>query len=239
MPLDGIKKVVSGNSWKKICKDKLMVKHNSITRFALLRHGQTEWNRKKRIQGQEDSPLTPEGKKEAESWGHALKDIHFDRILTSDLGRALETASLINQALEVPLVKDFRLREQDWGRWTGKTLAQLRKEENKRLSYEVEAGWKFCPPGGEDRYRVWQRGQEALQIATKNWKGDKILLVTHEGVIKCLIYHLEGRKFLPSEPRLIRGNRIHWLYHDEMGMGIDRINVRLIHSGNALSRKKS
>ena len=201
---------------------------NLITRFALLRHGKTEWNQKKRIQGQKDSPLTPEGRNEAKRWGHTLKGVHFERILTSDLGRALETATLINQTLEVPLVQDARLREQDWGSWTGKTLAQLKKEETRRLAREVNAGWEFCPPGGEDRCRVLERSQEALRTASKDWSGGKILVVTHEGVIKCLLYHLAKRQFLPSEPPLIRGKHIHWLYHDEVGIGLDRINVRLV-----------
>lgn len=213
------------------------MKQNSTTRFALIRHGKTEWNQKKLIQGQEDSPLTPEGKTEAELWGHALKGVHFGRILTSDLGRALETATLINQSLDVTLVKDSRLREQDWGRWTGKTVAQLEKEDNKRLTREVDAGWKFCPPGGENRFRVLERSQEALRAAAENWKGERILLVTHEGVIKCLIYHLVGRRFLPSEPPLIRGNHIHWLYHDAVGIGIDRINVQLDQSSSDPSHK--
>lgn len=198
---------------------------NPITRFALLRHGKTEWNQTKRIQGQEDSPLTPEGRHKAGQWGDTLKDVHWDRILSSDLGRALETATLINQALGVPVVQDARLREQDWGRWTGKTLTQLKAEDKRRLTEQVDAGWNFCPPGGEDRCSVLNRSQGALLSAAKNWIGETMLVVTHEGVIKSLIYHLSGRKFLPSEPPLIRGNHIHWLYHDNAGIRIFKINA--------------
>ena len=104
-----------------------MAGNNSITRFALLRHGKTEWNQKKRIQGQEDSPLTAEGRTEAGQWGLKLKDVLWNRVLTSDLGRAMETATLINQVLKVPLFQDSRLREQDWGKWTGKTRASARR----------------------------------------------------------------------------------------------------------------
>jgi len=198
---------------------------NPITRFALLRHGKTEWNQTKRIQGQEDSPLTPEARHKADLWGDILLSVRWNRIISSDLGRAMETATLINQSLRVPMVQDSRLREQDWGRWTGKTLMQLKENDKKRLTEQVNAGWYFCPPGGEDRLSVLKRSQDALLAAVKNWVGETILVVTHEGVIKSLVYHLSGRKFLPSEPPLIRGHHIHWLCHDNAGIGIIEINA--------------
>ena len=202
-----------------------MAGKTSITRFALLRHGKTEWNQKKRIQGQEDSPLTPEGRREAGKWGLILKDVPWNRILTSDTGRAIETAALINQALKVPLVKDSRLREQDWGKWTGETLAQLKERDGRLLEEQVGAGWRFCPPGGEDRNSVLERSREAIRTAAEIWTGETILVVTHEGVIKCLVYHLTGREFLPSEPSIILENTIHWLYYDDTGLGIIEINA--------------
>jgi broad specificity phosphatase PhoE len=204
-----------------------MTGKGSITRFALLRHGKTEWNQMKRIQGQIDSPLTSEGRAEAGRWGLILKNIRWDRILTSDLGRAMATATLINQTLEVPLVEDSRLREQDWGRWTGKTIVQLKEKDGRCLEEQVNAGWRFCPPGGEDRNTVLERGREAIRSAAQIWTGETILVVTHEGVIKCLLYHLTARKFLPSEPSLIRENTVHWLSYDEKGLKIDKINVQL------------
>jgi broad specificity phosphatase PhoE len=206
-----------------------MTGKNSVTRFALLRHGKTEWNQKRRIQGQRHSPLTSKGRAEAERWGLILKDIRWNRILTSDLGRAIATATLINQTLGVPLVEDSRLREQDWGKWTGKTVAQLKEKDGRFLEEQVDAGWRFCPPGGEDRNRVLERSREAIRTAAETWTGETILVVTHEGVIKCLIYHLTGREFLPSEPSLIRENTIHWLCYDDTELKIDQINVQLTH----------
>ncbi len=203
----------------------LMATQNPITRFGLLRHGKTEWNQTKRIQGQKDSPLTPEARHKADQWGNVLIGVGWDRIISSDLGRAVETATLINQSLRVPMVQDSRLKEQDWGRWTGKTLTQLKEKEKQRLTEQVNAGWNFCPPGGEDRCSVLERSQAALLFAGTNWAGETILVVTHEGVIKSLIYHLSGRKFLPSEPPLIRGNHIHWLSYDNAGIGIIKINA--------------
>lgn len=154
-----------------------------------------------------------------------MKGVRWDRILSSDLGRAVETAILINQTLAVPVVQDARLREQDWGEWTGKTLTQLKEEDNQRLTEQVDAGWRFCPPGGEDRYSVLRRSQDALLEAAKKWVAETILVVTHEGVIKSLVYHLSGRKFLPSEPPLIGGDHIHWLSHENAGIRLIEVNA--------------
>ena len=62
-----------------------------ITRFGLIRHAQTVWNREKKVQGHRDSPLTADGERQASSWGLILSQFSWDRILASDTGRALTT----------------------------------------------------------------------------------------------------------------------------------------------------
>ncbi|UCF56295.1 MAG: histidine phosphatase family protein, partial [Deltaproteobacteria bacterium] len=155
-----------------------------------------------------------------------LKQYRWDRIITSDARRALETAGLVNISLRVPLVHDACLQEQNWGRWTGKTVAQLKEEVPQILAEQERAGWKFCPPGGEDRNTVWERSQRALKGAREKWPGEKILVVTHWGVIKCLIYRLCGRQFLPTEPSLMRSNHFHWLVYDREGLRLEEINAQ-------------
>jgi broad specificity phosphatase PhoE len=196
-----------------------------ITRFALLRHMETQWNREHRIQGQEDSPLTRNGKDQARKWGQLLKTQPWDRILSSDSGRALSTALIINDVLRVPLIQDSRLREQNWGQWTGQTMEQLRREAPVHLTEQEVLGWRFCPPGGEDRNAVWERSSKALQDADEDFHGQKILVITHEGVIKSVVYRLHGRQFLPAEPALLLPDHLHWLFRDTEGLGIERINA--------------
>lgn len=202
-----------------------MAKEYFTTQFALLRHEKTQWNQDKRIQGQSNSPLTPEGRIRAKEWGYLLKAQWWNRIITSDLGRALETAVLVNLSLQIPLIHDARLREQNWGQWTGKTLEQLKEEDPLLLAHQESAGWDFCPPGGEDRNMVWERSQAALKAATTKWPGEKILVVTHEGVIRCLVYRLYGRQFLPGEPTLLLPDHLHWLFRDMAGLGAAKINA--------------
>ena len=202
-----------------------MTERSTVTRFGLLRHAMTEWNRERRIQGQTDTPLSPLGERQAGQWGHLLKAYPWNRILVSDARRAVETAAIINESLEVPMDFDPRLREQDWGEWTGKTIAQLKQEDPLLLSEQEKAGWNFCPPGGEDRLTVRDRSREAIVGACEKWGGERILIVTHEGVIKCLLYDLCGRRFLPGEPVMIRPRALHWLTHDQHGLRIEKMNA--------------
>lgn len=198
---------------------------SKITRFGLIRHAQTVWNREKKIQGHSDSPLTPQGELQASRWGRILKQFPWNRLLASDTGRARTTAEIINAYLKVPLTIDSRLREQDWGRWAGKTIPQIEAEAPQVLDEQIHAGWDFYPPGGESRRRVLERSQKALQEAAQRYPGQILLVVSHEGVVKCLIYDLCGRKFIPGEPALLESYQLHWLNHRNSGLQIERVNA--------------
>jgi probable phosphoglycerate mutase len=201
-----------------------MVEDTQITRFGLLRHARTVWNQEKRIQGQKDSPVTPEGRKQAATCGKILKSFSWHRILSSDIGRALETAKIINTYLQTPIQQDSRLREQDWGLWTGKTLGSIHNQISRELAAQGGIGWRFCPPEGEDRLAVWHRSRQALEEIAKKHPGANILVVTHEGVIKSLVYRLCGRRFLPSEPQIIQPDHLHWLSYSGGRLRVEELN---------------
>ncbi len=202
-----------------------MQNQKNTTRYALIRHAQTVWNREKKIQGHSDSPLTADGEKQASSWGHILSQFAWNRILVSDAGRAKATAEIINAILKAPLTIDSRLKEQNWGQWEGLTVRQIEFESRQILDDQVNAGWDFCPPGGESRRSVWQRSQAILAEAAERYPGQNLLVVTHEGIVKSLIYHLCGRRFLPGEPAILKSNQLHWLVYYHSGLRIERINA--------------
>jgi len=185
------------------------IKQNTITRFGLIRHGQTLWNAEKRIQGRADSPLSASGRDMARSWGKQLSVFSWNRMLMSDLGRVQETGYLVNASLGLPMFNDSRLREQDWGEWSGWTFPDLFARQLAAVQQQEQRGWEFTPPGGESRTEVLRRSEEALLDAHRRWSGENILVVCHEGIIKCLLYSLYKRKFLPSEPQLIKGYQLH------------------------------
>ena len=202
-----------------------MQAQTKTTHFGLIRHAQTYWNREKRIQGHSDSPLTPEGEQQAHRWGKILKQFSWNRLLVSDTGRAVTTAEIINSRLKLPLTIDSRLREQDWGHWAGKTVPQIDAEASWAADENINAGWDFCPPGGESRREVLQRSREALREAAEWYPGESLLVVTHEGVAKCLIYHLYGRKFLPGEPPILESYRLHRLSCSRGELQIEELNA--------------
>ncbi len=171
---------------------------SSVTHFGVLRHAITEWNLTRRLQGREDSPLTPEGESQALGWGRLLAQYSWHRILSSDLGRAQKTAALINRTLHVPLSLNPGLREMDWGQWTGRTLAEIQREYAPQWKMQIEAQWFFCPPGGESHEAVWKRGRQALAEASGTWPGENILVITHEGMIKSLMYHKSTVSAVPK-----------------------------------------
>ena len=108
-------------------------------KLYLVRHGQTDWNKEKRLQGQEDIPLNDFGRHLAKETGIGLRNVRFDLCFSSDLKRALETASLIldEGSSKVPIIMDKRLKEIAFGEWEGKSVARNQMEvPDEFLKYE-------------------------------------------------------------------------------------------------------
>jgi probable phosphoglycerate mutase len=208
--------------------------------FGLIRHSLTEWNIKKRIQGHQNSPLSEIGRKMAAAWGYELQGFHWNRILTSDLGRAQETAELINQRLQLPLHVDQLLREQNWGEWSGLSFPELFRCSRSEIEKQKAAGWNFRPPGGESRKEVLARAQQALQNAAATWPDENILIITHEGIIKSLLYHLLDRSFLSNEPNVIKGYQLHLVQNSQGQPVLISMNHLALteKAGNSILRKE-
>jgi probable phosphoglycerate mutase len=205
-----------------------MMADKPATRFGLIRHAETIWNRERRVQGQLDSPLTPAGQQQADQWGRTLKPLPWNGILASDTGRAQATATIINVHLNLAIETDPRLRELDWGRWTTRTIAQIRAEEPQEMQLQEAAGWEFQPPAGESRRRQLQRSQEALLDAARRRPGGCILVVTHEGVIKSLAHHLCGREYIAGDAVSLQPYHLHWLTAAAGRLALDGLNARAL-----------
>lgn len=198
---------------------------SSPTCFGLLRHGKTEWNSVKRIQGSADSPLTQEGIKNTLAWIPVLKKINWDRILASDLGRVQQTTELINSGLKLPVTFDSRLREQNWGEWEGLTIPFIRENFSSELEKRIAMGWEFSAPGGESRLQVKSRVFEILRQAAIKWSGQKILTICHQGVIKCTLYSIVDREFVPDEDPLLKLNSLHMIKYQTDEFIVEQLNI--------------
>ncbi|WP_147819357.1 histidine phosphatase family protein [Salidesulfovibrio onnuriiensis] len=195
------------------------------THFILMRHARTEWNQQRRIQGQTDTPLALEGIDMARNWGASPELRDIDLILTSDMLRARQTSELVNERLDVPVLEDARLREQHWGDWTGLYVADLRAMRDTVRALENQ-GYGFRPPNGEDRQQVFDRAAEALHDAAKAHAGKRILVTTHNGVLRVLAYKLLGMDFIPDEKRPIsKDYRLHHLVCADGELAVRQLNL--------------
>ncbi|MCU0559309.1 MAG: histidine phosphatase family protein [Desulfobacterales bacterium] len=198
-----------------------MSRQHPRCRFGVIRHAETVWNSEKRIQGQQDSPLTSRGELQAKRWGTALQAFPWNRILSSDSGRAVATAQRINAHLRLPLTLEPRLRELDWGRWTAKTIAQLRAEEADLVAAQERAGWDFQPPGGESRRSQLRRCRRALLDAAAAWPGATILVVAHGGVIRSLVHGLQEHPIAWTAGVGRQPYRLNWVCTAEGSLRLD------------------
>jgi len=168
-------------------------KRNCI--FYIVRHGETEWNIKKIIQGQGDSPLTLEGKNQARRLAEKFKNIKFDAIFSSDLLRARKTAEIV--ALEHNLiVKTKRLfRERQFGKFQGKKVTEFRKELKEFLEKREKMCKKerFCTKLHDDiesDEEMMSRFIRILKEIAVAYPGKKVLVVTHGGIMRVFLVHL-------------------------------------------------
>ena len=193
--------------------------------FGLLRHGETEWNTQKKIQGFKNSPLTQNGIFQTKEWALTLQKLVWDQIYASDLGRVKQTVAILNEVLKLPTHFDKRLREQNWGDWEGLTIQSVKTDCKEELKKRVILGWNFSAPGGETRVSVLNRVLEILQHISKDHSGKKTLIVCHQGVIKAILYHLSNRQFLPEEDPLIQHNNLHLISCTKGTFKIHELNI--------------
>ena len=160
-------------------------------KLYLLRHGQTECNAAKAIQGWTPTPLTAQGKKPAERLRDLLADGRFDRIFSSDIYRTRQTGDIVFPERYVPFEYDARLREVNNTALAGTPSAELRKiygdkyrNAARRLSSE-----KF---GGESAEELMARTKDFLDDLAKDKNSKLVAAVTHGGTIRAFVANVIG-----------------------------------------------
>ena len=166
---------------------------SDTTTLILIRHGETEWNRAGRIQGHTDSALTPEGIAQAEACAARLRDERIDQIIASDLGRAQHTAALLNKPLQQPLRFDASLRDRSFGIAEGSTYAELDRLYPELFSRVREVDTHYSVDGAESRAQFHQRVRDSIRTIAAHHPGQRVLVVTHGGVLGAIyrwLHHL-------------------------------------------------
>jgi probable phosphoglycerate mutase len=159
------------------------------TRIALVRHGETEWNRERRIQGSTDIPMNDRGRAQSRATAERLAVSRWDAVVTSPLSRSAETAAIIARRLGLgePL-NEPALAERRHGMLEGLTTEERRRLEARAVPIE----------GLESRVSVVSRAVPALLGLAARHPGGAVVAVTHGGVIQSVLLHLWERSSLPS-----------------------------------------
>jgi broad specificity phosphatase PhoE len=161
--------------------------------ILLIRHGETDWNKDRRIMGREPVGLNENGRHQSKQLQEALSDLDVEAVYSSPVLRAMETAEFLCQGRALAPIPDDRLLEVNYGQWVGKTFMEVRAMPGyipymQRLETPVA-------PGGETLYQVRDRAMGFLNHVSELHLDGNILVVSHADWIKCVFMQLLGIPF--------------------------------------------
>lgn len=160
----------------------------------LVRHGQTKWNQENRMQGWQNSDLAEQGIEDARKLGKKLKNITFDYIYSSPLGRAVETAELLRGAKETEIKILPELREMYFGIWEGMEFSKVKELYPEESLHFWQEPHLYQPMGGETFAQLAQRIRKGIDIIAES-QAERVLAVTHGVAIRALLKNIKGYPF--------------------------------------------
>ena len=163
-----------------------MTSPDSPIRVVLWRHGQTDWNVENRFQGHSDIPLNKVGHYQASEAAQVLAALRPDRIISSDLIRAQETAAPLAGLTDIKVEINPNLRETDGGLWEGKLASENRATHGELFANWYEGGDEPAGVTGERRSDVAKRAVAVIEKETTNFSGT-IVFVTHGGTVRSVL----------------------------------------------------
>ena len=162
-----------------------------MTTIYLTRHGQTEWNKARIMQGWQNAPLTQLGKDQATQLGKRLKTISFDAIYSSDSGRAFHTAQLIGQHRNFKITKIPSLREINLGEWEGKSIQEFEQLNPTEYYNFWHAPHLYSSKSGENFFDVKNRVIKTIENLIKKHPDECILIIAHTVVVKTILAYFD------------------------------------------------
>lgn len=181
------------------------------TRICIVRHGETDWNAEKRLQGQIDIPLNAVGHAQAAAAAAGLRGHGFDVIYSSDMARTRQTAAPIAAALGLPVFEAAGLRERHYGLMQGRTA-----EESRQCHPEIYERYVARDPdadlgGGESLRAFAARVEGTLATLVAAHPGRRLLMVSHGGVLDIVYRLATGRDLATPRDFLIPNAALNWI----------------------------
>lgn len=162
-------------------------------KLYLIRHGETLWNRARIFQGKQDSPLTDIGIAQAIALGEYLREekIKIDKVFSSPLGRAYNTAKLVFSDKEI--ISDRNIAEMAFGNWEGKDIEHLKvfEKDNYYNFFHKAHLYDSKPHKGESFEEVERRVEEFLNYLIENHRNETLVVVSHGLLLKVLLKHIK------------------------------------------------
>lgn len=164
----------------------------AFTHLIVIRHGETAWNRERRLQGQLDVPLNDTGAAQARALAEALTGEPIDAVYSSDLGRAMQTATPLAEALGLTVRPERQLRERCYGVLEGMTYAEVSEQRPEDFARWQARVPDYAPERGESLREFQDRAVEIALSLSRRHPGERIALVAHGGVLDCLYREATG-----------------------------------------------
>lgn len=150
----------------------------------LVRHGQTDWNVERKIQGNTDIPLNEIGELQARNAAENISKLKIDKIISSDLSRARQTAEIINEKVGANIKLDKRLREVNYGDFEGNLVENLTEQDWQIFDKNPEK------INGESRIEVYKRIKSLFDEIDEE---ENTLIVTHGGALRMIMYYANNK----------------------------------------------
>lgn len=177
-----------------------------MTTIFIVRHGETEENLQRILQGHLPGTLTEKGREQVSKAAESLakEETEFVRIVSSDLKRTMDSAQIIADKLQLPIFPTRMLRERDWGKFTGMSIAEATDR------FRINGKWQFPEGTTETETGIYERAQRVLAELQEHYDGENIIVVTHGQFARNLVaahfkcnYH-EVTPFTNAEIRTIK-----------------------------------
>lgn len=170
----------------------------TTTRILLIRHGQSMGNAEGRFGGHTATPLSERGRAQAEATARALTSENVTAIYSSDLLRAVETATPLADALDLEINRAGAFRERGVGRMEGLTFEEAAARHPAEYAALLRRDFEHVLDGGESYRQMLDRSARALDAAVEANRGGTLAVFSHTGTIGILTLHLMGALDAPT-----------------------------------------
>ncbi|MEW6513714.1 MAG: histidine phosphatase family protein [Pseudomonadota bacterium] len=182
-----------------------------MTRLCIVRHGETDWNTGKRIQGHIDIPLSVMGHAQARAVGNVLKDEGFAAIYASDLTRTRQTAEATAHLARLPVQLDPGFRERHYGVFQGLTYTECEARYPAAYACHKSRDPRFAPEGGESLLAFAGRLAQTFDTIVRRHPAETVAIFTHGGVLDIAYRQAAGQSLVSPRDFAIPNCGINWI----------------------------